>query len=216
MKQNSWRVILGIVLVVFGALALFQTFTGASYEGAGWGMFMAMLFGAVGAGFVVTFTQDRRANWWAVIPGFTLIGLGLLIALAVLNFKPDELLPAVFMGSIAASFWVIYFNDRSKWWAIIPGGAVASIAVLILMNDSGSWPAVILFGGLAATFGMVAILAGPDEKSRSWAWYPAVSLAVLTLIVGTTAGPLPGIIWPIVLICAGLLLVGWTLYGKKK
>ena len=215
MKHNAWRIILGAVLVIFGAMALLQNFGNISFEGSLWGVFVALLFGAVGAGFLVTFVQDRKINWWAVIPGMTLVGLALLVLLGVMNFKPDEVLPAVFMGFIGASFLIIYFNDRDKWWAIIPGGVVSSIALLILFSEQGTWPAVILFGGMAATFGLVALTAGTTEKPRTWAWWPAGIMAVLAVIVGLTSSPLEGILWPIVLIGAGLVMVAYTLVNKK-
>jgi hypothetical protein len=215
MKNNAWRVILGAVLVIFGAMALMQNFTNISFEGSLWGVFVALLFGAVGAGFLVTFVQNRTVNWWAIIPGMTLVGLALLVLLGMLNVKPDKILPVVFMGSIGASFLIVYFNDHKKWWALIPGGVVSSIAVLIPFADSSSWPAVIFFGGIAATFGLVALTASPTEKPRTWAWWPAGVLAVLAVIAASTSSPLEGIIWPVMLIGAGLVMVAYTLVKKK-
>jgi hypothetical protein len=215
MKGLSWRFLVGGVLVLFGTLALLHSFVVVDYEGIWWGTFFGLIFGVTGAGFMMVLFQNRTTNWWAVIPGMTLIGLGALMVLAVLNVKPDELLPAILMGCIGASFWIVYLLDRARWWAIIPGGAVLSIAIMLLFAQNGSWPAVILFGGLAMSFGLVAITARPPERSRAWAWYPAVALVVLATIVVITAGPLPGIIWPIVLIGAGLVLVAWTLVGKR-
>jgi hypothetical protein len=40
-------------------------------------------------------------------------------------------------------------------------------------------------------------------------------MAVLALIIATTSAPLPGFIWPILLIAAGLLMVAWTLVAKR-
>jgi len=140
-----------------------------------------------------------------------------LIVLGSLNFQPDELLAAVFLGSISASFWLVYFADRSRWWAIIPGGVMASVTVLVLVEPLGeAWPVVIFFGGMAATFALVALLTGPDEKTRTWAWYPAGVLGVLAVIMGITAGPLPGITFPILLIAAGVVMVGWTFLAKRS
>jgi hypothetical protein len=215
MKWYSWRIILGAVLVVFGAMALVQSLGLTRFEGQGWGLVPAALFIIVGAGFLPLLAQDRKANWWAVIPGFTLIGLGLLVLLAVLNFQPDIVLPAIFMTSIGASFWTVYAMDRAKWWAIIPGGALVSLAALLLVSDQGSWPAVALFTGLAITFALVALLVQPGQPQRAWAWWPAGSLAVLAVIISVTADPLTGIIWPIILIAAGLFLVGWTVFAKR-
>jgi hypothetical protein len=215
MKQTAWRVILGAVLVIFGAMALLQNFTSIRFEGNLWGVFAALLLGAVGAGFLVTFVQNRLANWWAVIPGMTLAGLAVMILLGILGVKPDEILPAIFMGCIGASFLIIYFNDRAKWWALIPGGTVTSVALLILFANQGSWPAAILFSGMAVTFGLVALTAGPTEHPRTWAWWPAGVLAVLGVIVAGTAGSLEGLVWPILLIGAGLIMVAYTLVNKK-
>ena len=76
--------------------------------------------------------------------------------------------------------------------------------------------AVFLFGGMAITFGLVALLTVPNERPRTWAWWPAGVMAVLALIVATTSSPLPGFIWPILLIGAGLLMVAWTLVAKRS
>lgn len=216
MKSNfAWRVMLGLVLVIFGVLALLQTFFNWSPEGIGWGIFVAVLFGVVGVGFIISYLQDRTHSWWAIIPGFTLLGLALLVLFGVLNVQPEELMPAIFMGSIGASFWVIYFGDRTRWWAIIPGGVLVSLALLIAVSQQNAWGAVVLFGGMAATFGLVALLVRPGEAPRSWAWWPAGSLAVLALIVATTAGPLTGLVWPILLIGAGLVMVASTMLRKN-
>jgi hypothetical protein len=215
MKSNmTWRIMVGAVLVIFGILALLQNFAGWSLEGPLWGFFVAALFGVVGGGFVVSYLQDRGHSWWAVIPGFSLLGLALLVLLGMLRVSPDELLPAVFMGSIGASFWVIFFSDRTRWWAIIPGGALVSLALLILFSNQGSWAAMILFGGLAATFGLVALLA-PADRPRTWAWWPAGSLAVLSIIVSASLQPLQGWVWPLALIVAGLVMVGWSFFRRN-
>jgi hypothetical protein len=215
MKSFSWRIIAGVMLVVFGALALMQSMGVLRMEGTLWGVFFGLLFVAAGVGFMSVLLQDRNRNWWAAIPGMTLIGLGILVTLSILNVQPEELLPAIFMGCIGASFLIVYWLDRQRWWAIIPGGAVVSIAVMILFAQTGSWPAVILFGGLALSFGLVAISVRPGEPSRTWAWYPALAMVVLAAIVASTSGPLPGIIWPVILIVAGLGMVAWTLLGKR-
>ncbi len=215
MKNISWRVLLGGLLVIFGALALLQSIGVVDYEGEWAGILFGLLFLAGGVIFMRVLFENRLANWWAAIPGMTLIGLGALMLLAGLNVKPDEILPAVFMGCIGAGFLIVYLLDRQRWWAIIPGGAVLSIAIMLLFTNTEPWPAVILFGGLAVSFGLVAITAQPPEHSRAWAWYPAVAMVALAFIVAATASPLPGVIWPILLIGAGLALVAWTFFAKR-
>lgn len=214
--KSAWRVIVGVVLVLFGGLALLQNFGLFSMQGDWWGVFFGLLFAAVGAAFLVNLFQDLNGNWWAAIPGFTLLGLGAMIVLAVLDFQPDELLATIFMGSIGLGFAVVYLTDRKRWWAIIPMGTLLSIAVMIAFAEDEVWPAVIFFGGLAATFAAVALLAPAGEHQRAWAWYPAGVMAALAVIIGLTAAPLPGVIFPIVLIAVGLILVAWTFLGKRS
>jgi len=215
--KTAWRVILGVVLVFLGALALLQNFGQVRFEGTLWGIVFGLIFAGAGAGFLVSFFQDRKMNWWAAIPGLTLLGLGVMIVLGAMNFQPDELLATIFLGSIGASFWLVYFTDRTRWWAIIPGGVLVSVAALVLFERFGeSWPVIILFGGMAVTFALVALLVGPGEKPRTWAWYPAGVMGVLAVIMGITAGPLPGIIFPVLLIAAGLVMVGWTFLAKRS
>lgn len=215
MHNFSWRILVGVMLVLFGALALLQSIGVVEYEGEWGGIIFGLIFAASGAAFMRLLFLNRFNNWWAAIPGMTLIGLGALMLLAGLNVKPEELLPAIFMGCIGASFLIVYLLDRQRWWAIIPGGAVLSIAIMLLFAQTGSWPAVILFGGLAVSFGLVAITAQPPERSRAWAWVPALAMVVLAFIVAATTSPLPGIIWPILLIGVGLVLVAWTFFAKR-
>ena len=57
---------------------------------------------------------------------------------------------------------------------------------------------------------------GGEEKPRAWAWYPAGVMAVLAVIMGLTAGPVPGLVIPILLIAAGLVMVGWTVLARRS
>lgn len=221
MKWFNWRVVVGAVLVLFGGLYLLQSFgvipgRPGQFEGQAWGIFFGVLFLVVGVSFLPLVFQDRLKNWWAVIPGLTLIGLGLLILIEMLWPGDHPWVAALFLGGIGLSFLVVYLLDRSRWWAIIPAGVLLSLTVLIAVADEGIWPVIVLFGGMAVTFGAVALTAKAGDPSRAWAWYPAGILALLAVIFGATSEPLPGIIWPILLIAAGLVLVGWTLLRPKK
>jgi hypothetical protein len=216
MKLLSWRVLVGLAMVLVGVLALAQTLDLISFHGDIWTIIFAVLFGLAGIGFVLLYAQNRAGNWWAVIPGFTMIGLALLIGMSPLDLPMSEILPAIFPGSIGASFAVIYLSDHSRWWAIIPGGVLLSLAVMLLFASSGIWPAVVLFAGMAASFALVAVSGASDGHPRDWAWYPAGALAVVAVIVGLTSGPVPGILWPVLLIAAGAVLVVLTLLRRRN
>jgi hypothetical protein len=214
MKPFNWRIPLGLALVVFGVLAFLQSFNIIAFNGSPWAGAMAVLFAFIGGVFLYALITDHN-NWWAAIPGLTLIGLGILIGLALIPGFSGTFGAFIFMGSIAASFWVIYAMKRDFWWAIIPGGTLTSVALLILLSDNGELGASVLFLGMAATFGVLGLIK-VDGRRMSWPWYPAASLAVLAGIVAVSSGGVPAIVWAILIILVGLFLVARPYIQKNS
>lgn len=209
MKPLSWRVIVGVLMLLFGGLALFQTLTNYQYQGDLWGILFAILFFLAGVAFTYVFFSDRTRNWWSVIPGFTMIGLGLLIGSQILFPRfPGTVSAAVFLAAIGLSFIVIYLNNRSQWWPIIPGGVMLSVAALVVVADySGEIGVSIMFLGIAATFAALALIKQPNQQKMQWAWIPAGIMAALALLMGLIGGAFSGYIWAAALILVGGYLV---------
>jgi hypothetical protein len=205
MKSFNWRIPIGLALVVLGALAFLQSFNIITFNGSPWAGAMAVLFAFIGGVFLYSLITDHN-NWWTAIPGLTLIGLGVLIGLALIPGFSGNFGAFIFMGSIAASFWVIYAMKREFWWAIIPGGTLTSVALLILLSDNGVLGASVLFLGMAATFGVLGLIPVNGRK-MSWPWIPAAALAILGGIVAGSEGGVPAIVWAILVILVGLFLV---------
>jgi hypothetical protein len=122
---------------------------------------------------------------------------------------------ALFLAAIGLSFWVIYFVRRDFWWAIIPGGALITLAVIAGLADSlpELMSGGILFLGLAATFGLVYLLSEPQERKR-WALIPAGILAVMGLMLMLSLGNLINYLWAIALILGGGFLVARALMKR--
>ena len=100
MKSSRGYIGLGILLVVLGLLFLLQNFDLFNINVLGdliWGV----LFGAAGLVFLWVFASNLEGNWWAVIPGFTLLGLAGLVAFG--DFL-GEAGAALFLGAIGLSF----------------------------------------------------------------------------------------------------------------
>jgi hypothetical protein len=205
MKPISWRVLAGLAMIILGLLAFLQSFQIITLRGDPWMLTFAIIFAAVGVIFLYALINDHK-NWWAAIPGLTLLGLGVLMGLELIPGMPEFIPPAIFMGSIAAAFWVVYAMNRSFWWAIIPAGTLTSLAVLILLSDNGSLGASVLFMGMAATFGVLGLIR-INGQHMSWPWIPAICLAVLSGIVGVTSSGVPAIVWAILIILAGVFLI---------
>ena len=84
---------------------------------------------------------------------------------------------AIFLGGIGLSFFAVYLTDRvERWWALIPGGVLVTLAgVTIAAQRFGEFQtAGFFFFGLAITFLLVALLAG-----MRWAYWPALVLGIM-------------------------------------
>jgi len=214
MKSFNWRIPVGLAMVLLGILAFLQSFQIITLKGDPWVLIFAIIFATIGAFFLYALIYDHR-NWWAVIPGLTLVGLGAMMGLALIPGFPGIILPVVFMGCIAASFWVIYLMKRDFWWSIIPAGILTSVALLIALSENGALGASILFLGMAVTFGALGMINVNGQK-MPWPWIPAAVLAVLGGIVAASGGGIPSILWAILIILAGLFLVARPYIQKGK
>ena len=76
MKRIDTSIVLGLLLTGLGVVFLLQTVLGLAFV---WNIVWALLFGAAGVGFLLAFFGNRE-RWWALIPGFALLGIAGLIA----------------------------------------------------------------------------------------------------------------------------------------
>ena len=216
MTRSYSRLLWGLLLVGLGALLLLQNLNLIPMQNFVWGVLWAGAFGVAGIVFLVMFLQDRR-QWWAVIPGLTLLGIGLIIALSVLF--PQGVggwIGGVFLGMIGLAFWIVYFTNREYWWAIIPGGTLVTLG--LVAGATSIWGGVelggLFFAGLGLTFLLVAILPTPQGQMK-WAYIPAVVLLAMGALIWLAATSLLQYLWPLALIVAGGYLL-WRAYGKRR
>lgn len=176
MKRIDPRIVIGSLLVVAGGLGFLQAF--GFLENAS-DVFWGLVFLAAGAVFLYMFAGGfTSGQWWAVIPGLVLAGIGVLI---LLPDSLDDLGGGIFLGAIGLSFWLIYFSGRERWWAIIPGGVLFTLALVTILPErlfGGTDSGGVFFLGLATTFLLVAILA-----DMQWAFWPAGALSVFGIFL---------------------------------
>ena len=203
MNPMRWRILVGGLLILAGVFAMINAVTGIDLGGFVW----AALFVLGGLAFISVMASNRN-HWWAAIPGFTLLGIGALIGLDQIAPRAAEQIGgALVLAGIGVSFLVVYLLNRSFWWAIIPMGVMFSLVALILLDPYLSEPAILFFLGLAATFGVLALLPIDNGKRTIWPVYPAGGLLLVALIVGIGASDWAGYIMPVVVIGIGLFLV---------
>jgi len=176
MKRFDPRIVIGTLLIVAGGLGFLQAF---GFLRNASDVFWGLVFLAAGGIFLYMFAGGfASGQWWAVIPGLVLAGIGVLI---LLPDSLDDLGGGVFLGAIGLSFWLIYFSGRERWWAIIPGGVLFTLALVAILPNrlfSGIDSGGVFFLGLAVTFLLVAILA-----DMQWAFWPAGALGVFGMFL---------------------------------
>lgn len=92
---------------------------------------------AIALPFIVVFLRDR-SNWWALIPAYVLLVVGIMVALLDLNVLTDLWVPAYVMFAIAIPFFVVYMRDPKEWWPLIPGGILAFIGGAFLLSSGAA------------------------------------------------------------------------------
>ena len=162
---------LGALLMVLGGFVLLANIGVLNLPGL---VFAAVL--AAGGGYLSRVYIKNRERSWAVLPlifGFALFGT----AAAALS---PTLAGTQFLALLGGGFAVAYL-DRKHWWAVIPAGALFSLAVVAGLGevaprlDKGP----VLFFGLAATF---AYLYKLPEGGKAWAIYPAIAAVAVALL----------------------------------
>ncbi len=194
-----------IVLVALGALFLFSNL--------GWlpwltSLVWGLLFLAGGVAFLAVFYANR-SKWWALIPGFSLIGLSTVV------FFGDAAVSWLFI-LMGLSFAAIYLNDEQHWWALIPAGTILTLALIIWAEQVfPRWNAgSLLFLGLAATFGLLYLLP-KNRGGQLWAIFPAVGCLALVLVISGFSGGLWGVLLSLLLIVGGVYLL-WRQRGQSS
>ncbi len=196
MKRLDLRIVFGAALILLGGLMLLERF--GLFRGAA-SIFWGIVFLAGGAYFIYRFFSEPRQEWWAVIPGTVLAGIGLSALV------PGSWSGLFLLGLMGIGFFTIYFMDRSRWWGIIPGGVLVTLAITSVLQEYTNTQQTggIFFLGLGLTFILLAVLA-----STSWAYIPGVILLIMGVVFGYTPyASWLNYVWPAVLIVVGLLLI---------
>jgi hypothetical protein len=198
---------IGILLIVGGGLLILQNLN--LFSGNVENIIWAVLFGALGAFFLSRYLV-RRENWGWLIPGVSLLGIGISNIVELIPTVGDMYSEFIILGSIGLSLVLIYLNNRIHWWALVPGGLLISLGVGSIVEkfnpvwvDSGS----ILFLGLGISFLILFLIPTPYGRLK-WAWVPALILLVLGLVVAIGENlAIGGFIAPAIIIVLGLLIL---------
>ncbi|MBF8256722.1 MAG: hypothetical protein HW375_1629 [Anaerolineales bacterium] len=206
MRTIDARVVGGVLLIGFGLLFFLQTLGVTQALGSGflWGV----LFGAAGLLFLYAFLRDRE-QWWAIFPAMPMLGIAALMLLnAIAPALAGVIGGGLFLGLVSLGFWMVYYVRRDFWWAIIPGGAIATTAIIALLSNVV--PAVettaLMLLGVGLTFLVLYFL--PEGRGRQpWAIIPGGILIIIAALTGIAFGTMARFFWPLVFILGGLFLI---------
>jgi hypothetical protein len=203
MKKDLNRLVWGGMLILAGVLFFLQEM---NILGNAFQYIWLFIMGAGSAVFLwIYFSQQEQ--WWAIIPGLTLLGLTISVLDGLLNIFPgSELTGVIFLGCIGLAFWSVYLRRQDQWWAMIPGGVLVTLAVVSGLESSFSWHEVVFFLGLATTFLLVAVLPNNGQDTR-WAFIPAAVLGIIGLTVFAPIQNVMLYIWPTALIAFGVFIL---------
>ena len=208
MKRNTFRLLTGGALVLMGLLVLLEEM--GIIPSVNW--FWAAIFIFSGIAFLVVYARNR-SQWWALIPGMTLAGVGVTMLLP----PPLSYLGgAITLGAVGLSFLLIYLSTRENWWALIPGGALLTLGAISLATPYLPDLALgaLLFFGLALTFFFVAVLPNPYGR-MTWAFIPSGILLLSGLLILSARFQQYAVyVWPLVLIGGGIYLL--FLYFRRS
>lgn len=178
MNRGAVRTIISLFLILAGIVFLLQALGVFSI---GLAFVWAGMFAAGGILFLYFYTLNQE-QWWALIPGFSLLGIGGVIALA--EYGPAELenvAGGIFLLSIGLGFLVIFLRNRGMWWPLIPMGFCVTLGVMVILEPflkDGDLIGAIFFLGGAITFGLLGFF--PATKGNmSWAFIPAVVMLAI-------------------------------------
>ena len=210
MKRFDMRIVLGSVLIIGGGMLLLQNL-GIFYGGVD--LVWAVLIGGAGVASLYIYTNDHE-KWWALIPGITLVAIALNIVLDVISPRLSNTFGSgIILGGIGLSFWLVYLNRRSFWWAVIPAGVLGSLAVVSIVEEffpAGQVDGLFLVG-LGLTF--LALPSLPNDKNKlRWALIPGGILTIIGVLTLPFMQITFNILFPLALIGAG----GYVIYKNFK
>ena len=130
--------------------------------------------------FAAAYLTDRVKNWWALIPGGIMLFLALVTLLA--DTVGGEWIGTVFLFMIGLSFFVVYWSNRTRWWALLVAYIMFVLSIAPVMSSFG--------GETAAYFGTIFLLAIAlpfyvvyfRDGKNWWAISPAGVMTTLAII----------------------------------
>ncbi len=179
---------------------------------------LGVLFFVVGLIFLFL---SGAGSWmsWFIIPAGELLTCGIVTLVLGLSgiFSLDS--AAAFALGLGLSFLTLFYSLRSHWWMLIPSGfSIGSAAWLFAVSHSPlfGWHPVIPMFCLGIAFLVIYLYSVQRQRMR---WSLLVGLIIVSASFLYLLGILLArwsILWPVVLLLAGLLIPLWIVFIDKR
>lgn len=197
--NNWWALIPGGVMLFLALTTLFVDSSGGEWVGA---LFLFM----IALSFLVVYLNNRTRTW-ALLVAYIVGVLGIAPLMST-GGRDAAYFGPVFLFAVALPFFYVYFRSPENWWAIIPAGSVATVAVIAALAiagwirnaNQGGYANALLMGGLAATFAVLWL-----RHSKTWAKVVTIALALVG-VASVFLASYSQILWPVAIILVGVYL----------
>jgi hypothetical protein len=214
-----WRTdFVGIAMVVCGLFFLLVNFKLVPVSDFVLPRVLGILFVMIGLLFLF-FSGAGRWLTWFVIPA----GAFLTVGIVTLVFGWDKFFSmdsaSLFSLGFGFTFLTLFYFRRGHWWVLIPSSLFIGLAVWVEMGSRYpviGWHPIAPLICLGVSF-LLIWLYSVQKKRMQW------SLLVGALIVSASFLYLLGILlarwsilWPVVLLLAGLLIPLWVVFAERR
>lgn len=205
--RNWWALIPGGVMVFLALTTLLVDTAGGEWVGA---LFLFM----IALAFLVVYLNNQTRTW-ALIVAYATAVLGLAPLMSI-GGRDAAYFGPIFLFAVALPFFVVYFRSANNWWAIIPAGALTTLALITALAitgwirnaNEGGYANALLMGGLAATFAVLWL-----RHAKPWARIVTIALA-LVAVASIFFASYSQIFWPVAIILVGVYLFYTALRPK--
>jgi hypothetical protein len=144
-RENWWALIPAFIMLAIALMLLLITLNILGDD-----LIAPFILFSIAIPFLVVYFINRE-NWWALIPAYVMIVIGIMVGLIETGVLGDLLIPAYVNLAIAAPFFVVYFRNKENWWALIPGGIMGLVGLGFLLSEPAAryiLPAALIIAGL--------------------------------------------------------------------
>lgn len=195
----------GGLLILFGVLALVETYT----DLGPWIWIVVLTL--AGLGVYGVYAMDRSEKWLLIVSYVLLVVAG-LVTLITLNILRDEAIATYVLTAIAAPFLLIFLqSDRSKWGLLLPPYILIAVGVMVGLIGVGFLDDLLVPAYVLIVVSIPFFVVYARDTKKWWALIPGGITAIIGLSFLIAEAAVQFVV-PAVLIIAGI----WVLFRQFR